>query len=160
MSRLRAADFPSADTARILKLVKENQERIKKLTKPIKELRRRRNQSLAHISEQLVLNAQQKRYRVLTIAQIRKVLKDAAGIVNSITLEWGGFTTTGYSHTDDYRRVISMVNDYLCKQAEQHDDEFTKYGEEFKLPPYARPRDCPGQGQRRPPIRKTLTSVV
>jgi hypothetical protein len=36
----------------------------------------------------------------------------------------------------------------LREQARQHDEEVTKYGDRFKLPDYARPRDCPGHASK------------
>jgi len=141
MARLRADKFRKGSSKEVLELVADADVQIGKLGDTIRELRRRRNHILAHISEQLVLRNEKE--RLLTTEQVRTVLLEAGKIVNSLTIKWAGFINAGYPSTADYIRVISMVNDYLCRQADQHDEEFARYGEHFKLPPYARPRDCP-----------------
>jgi hypothetical protein len=144
ITRLRLAEFPQGSRDEVLQMVTEAEAEIKKLKRTLKELTRRRNHMLAHISEQLVLRDEKLwKQRNLTIEQVRQVLKVAGSIVNSITLKWGNFMSAGYRHTDDYRKVIAIVNKYLCEQARQHDEEFTRYGEQFRLPDHARPRDCP-----------------
>jgi AbiU2 len=145
MTRLRVAEFPKGSDEEVLQLVVEADAEIAKLKQTIKELRRRRNQMLAHISEQLVLRDEKfQRETVLTIEQVRRVLRVAGKIVNSLTLKWGNFMCASYSHTDDYMKVISIVNKYLCEQARRHDEEYAKYGSGMTIPDYARPRDCPG----------------
>jgi len=148
MAKLRADKFAQGSAKEVLELVADGELEMVQLKATIKELRRRRNHTLAHISEELVLREEQESERILTIEQVRTVLLAAGKIVNSLTERWAGFISVGFPSTDDYRRVVSMVNEYLCEQARQHDEEFTKYGEQFKLPDYARPRDCPGDGAK------------
>jgi hypothetical protein len=148
VTKLRADKFAHGSAKEVLEIVADDEVEIVALKGTIKELRRRRNHILAHISEELVLREKQERERILTIEQVRTVLLAAGKIVNSLTIKWGGFVTLGFPSTDDYRRVVSMVNKYLCEQARQHDEEFTKYGEQFKVPDYARPRDCTGDGSK------------
>jgi hypothetical protein len=142
MAKLRADKFAQGSAKEVHELVADGELEMAALQGTITELRRRRNHILAHISEELVLREKQERERILTIEQVRTVLLAAGKIVNSLTIKWAGFITLGFPSTDDYSRVVSMVNDYLCKQAEQHDEEFAKYGEQFKLPPHARPRSA------------------
>ena len=64
-----------------------------------------------------MLREEQESERILTIEQVRTVLLAAGKIVDSLTIKWAGFITLGFPSTDDYSRVISMLNKYLCEEA-------------------------------------------
>jgi hypothetical protein len=141
MARLRAREFPHSFEADVLQYLAGADAEVAKLHPTIMELRRRRNSFLAHISEQLVLKETELQAATLTIDQVREVLSTAGQIVNGLTLMWdNSMAQIIPSHTDDYKKVISFVNEALCKRADQEDAEFAQHGVDFKVP---RPRDCP-----------------
>jgi hypothetical protein len=141
MARLRAKEFPHSFEPDVLQYLADADADVARLQPTITELRRRRNSFLAHISEQLVLKETELQAGTLTIDQVREVLSTAGRIVNGLTLMCdNSMTQIVPSHTDDFKNVISIVNDALCRKADQEDAEFAQYGVDFKVP---RPRDCP-----------------
>jgi hypothetical protein len=143
MARLRKDKFPHAPEAEVLGAIADAKIVIKKLTPAISVLRRRRNDFLAHISESLVFKPEELRLaKTLTMAQIREVLLEGAKVVNSLLCMWNKCTNQLLdSDSDDYKKVVSIVNKHLCAEAKAHDEEFGRYG--LTIPSHARPRDCP-----------------
>jgi hypothetical protein len=141
MAKLRASKFPHASEGEVLESLAEADVAVAKLQPTIKELRRRRNDFLAHISEKLVLrDPETAQSRILTIEQVREVLYDAGKIVNGLMQMWEkSVTQLRPRHTDDYEKIISIVKEYLCAQAKAHDVEYAKYGGGTA----PRPMDCP-----------------
>jgi hypothetical protein len=143
MARLRKDRFRHASEAEVLEGIAEAGVVIKRLTPAINVLRRRRNDFLAHISESLVFKSEELQLaKTLTIGQIRDVLLEGARVVNSLLLMWNKCANQLLDRdSDDYKKVVSIVNKQLCAEAKEHDEEFGRYG--LTIPSHARPRDCP-----------------
>lgn len=142
MGRMRAKEFAPSRENEMLKAVDEGEKRYKKLKPNIVALARRRNRMYAHISEELILGTAYVEKTTVTIDQIREVLTEATAVLNSLTVLCRGSVTVGYtsSQTSDYEQVISLLNEGLCRKADEQDKEYAQYGGGFKAP---RPRNCP-----------------
>jgi hypothetical protein len=141
MGRMRAKEFAPSREKEMLKAVDEGEKRYKKLKPNIVALARRRNHIYAHISEELVLGTAYTEKTTVTIDHIRKVLTEATAVLNSLTVLCRSSVTVGYtsSQTNDYEQVIRLLNEGLCREADERDREYQKYGGGVT----PRPRNCP-----------------
>jgi HEPN superfamily AbiU2-like protein len=142
MARMRAKMLAPSREAEMLKAIDEGEKRYKKLKPHIIALARRRNRIYAHISEELILGTVYAEKTKVTFDHIRKVLTEATAVLNSLTVVCRSSVTVGYmsSHTSDYEQVISLLNEGLCRKADEQEKEYAQYGGSLKAP---RPRNCP-----------------
>lgn len=141
MARLRSSKFPHATEKEVLAYMAEAKDSIAKLTPTIEILRKRRNEFLAHISPTLVFNRELlEQAKSLTLPQIREVLYGGGKIVNQLLHMWNrSVNQLRETHTDDYKKIVSIVSKQLCAEIKAHEAEFARYGMNQPLP---RPRDC------------------
>jgi hypothetical protein len=72
--------------------------------------------------------------------QIREVLLSGGHIVNDSLQLWCKTSSRlRDSHSDDYKKVVAIVNGHLCDEADRLEAEFNRHGLNPKIP---RPRDC------------------
>ena len=72
--------------------------------------------------------------------QIREVLLSCGHIVNDSLQLWCKTSSRlRDSHSDDYKKVVAIVNGHLCDEADRLEAEFNRHGLNPKIP---RPRDC------------------
>jgi hypothetical protein len=141
MARVRSSKFQRASEKQFLAYIAKAEAVISKLMPTIRVLRKRRNDFLAHISPTLVFTPEQLRQaKTLTMPEIRDVVYSGGRIVNQLLIMWNNSSNQlRETHTDDYKKVVSIVTKHLCEEAKAYDAEFGKY-EASKVP---RPRDCP-----------------
>ena len=114
----------------------------KKLNPSIEILTKRRNKFLAHISTELVFEREKLRQaKAVTMPQINEVLYEGGKIVNGLLQMWNRSTNQlRETHTDDYKKVISLMSKQLCTEIRAYEEEFAKHGITRPLP---RPKGCP-----------------
>jgi len=142
MARWRASKFIHGIEKDVLECIRLAEIQIAKLNSTIEVLRRRRNNFMAHISPKLVFNRELlQREESLTMPQIREVLLEGGRIVNSLLHLWCKTSNQlRDSSSDDYKRVIAIINKHLCDEADRHEAEFNWHGGSAKIP---RPKNCP-----------------
>jgi hypothetical protein len=100
----------------------------------------------AHISEQLINGTVEVVATTVIMEQIRTVLTEVDAILNSLTAlcRYSIWVAFNESHTGDYQKVIRMLNEGLCREADERDKEYATYGG-GKSP---RPRNCPDKHEQ------------
>jgi len=142
MARLRAEEFaPGGKKEEMLQLVEEGIKRYEKLETQIVTLIHLRNKMYAHISEELIHGKVNVVETTVLMDHTRSVLTEACAVLNSLTslcrnAVWGGFSVI---KTTDYRRVIKLLTEGLCREADERDEEYARFGDTYRSP---RPRDC------------------
>jgi hypothetical protein len=142
MARLRGSKFRFATENEVLECIAEAEREIHSLRITLDVLRNRRNKFLAHISPELVFKPETlRRAKSVTMPQIREVLYAGGNIVNRFLCQWSHTTNQLLeTHSDDYKKIISLVSKQLCAEIKAHEAEFAAHGALDK--PLPRPRDC------------------
>jgi hypothetical protein len=142
MSKLRVEEFVPADKKEeTLQAIEAGVLRYEKLEPEIKTLITLRNKMYAHISEELIRGTLKIPEIKVLISHIRSVLNESSLLLNSLTslcrgALWASFST---SNSSDFTKVVDMLTDSLCREADRRDEEYKRYGGSFRSP---RPRDC------------------
>jgi len=118
---MRAEEFAPNRKEEMLKAVDEGQKRYEALEPKIISLARLRNKMYAHISEELINGTADVVATSVFMEQIRTVLTEALSVLNSLTAlcrnaVWASFNS---SHANDYEKVIRMLNEGLCREADE-----------------------------------------
>jgi hypothetical protein len=141
MAKLRAEEFAPGRKEEMLQTIEAGITRYEKIEPEIETLITLRNKMYAHISEELIKGTLKIPETNVLISHIRTVLHESSNVLNSLTAlcrnaVWASW---GSSNTTEYQRVIKLLTDGLCHEADERDQEYKKYGGGYRHP---RPRDC------------------
>lgn len=141
MARVRASKFAHAAEKDVLDCIKRSETRIIELNPTIEVLRKRRNNFIAHISPTLVFNRELlQREKSVSMPQIREVLLGGGHILNGLLQLWCRTSNQlRDSNSDDYKKVIAIINKHLCDEADRHEAEYNRHGLNARIP---RPKNC------------------
>ena len=101
-----------------------------KLHKVQKCLKIRRNNFLAHNSEEAIFNPEGMFQKAgVTYKELQQVFDEAAMAINNLDELWSGTTTTPrLLNEDDFKRVCELIAKQHCAEIKAHETEFGIFG--------------------------------
>jgi len=134
-----AGQFKFGSAKDVKQAICEARAQLTSLRSVVKCLRIRRNNFLAHNSEESIFNPEGI-YKMagVTYDELKSVFDESAKVINSFNLLWNQQTTLPrLLHQDDFKHVFEMLGKQHCAEIKAHEAEFGIFG---LISP--RPRGC------------------